>query len=240
VQAWRYVIGRPGLIALLVLFAVVNFGIGAAELLCTQLTLSFASQAALNVVLLAGALGLVAGTALMTAGRPRRRGTGMFGFTLVFAAAMAAAALRPSVPLLALAAFLFLGSTPVIIGTIQTLWQVKVEPPMLGRVAALANMFTDVPYSIGNIVSGLAAGLVLIPLIGADHVRSSLAAAVIGAGPGRGYAAGLLITGLAIIAYALIACRYPPLRHIERNLPDVTPEDITAPAEQPLAQPNVG
>jgi DHA3 family macrolide efflux protein-like MFS transporter len=241
-QAWRYVVNRPGLIALLVVFAVVNFGIGAAELLTTQLTLSFGSQAALNTVLLSAALGLVVGTALMTFwGRPRRRSVGVFGFSLLFGAAMILAAPRPSVPLLSVAAFLFLGSTPVIIGTIQTLWQLKVEPHMLGRVAALADLFTDVPYSIGNILSGFAAGLVFIPLVGTDHVRSPAVAAVIGNGAGRGYAAALMAIGVLIVIYVLLAYRYPRLRHLERNLPDATPADVTAsiaePAMRGIAEP---
>jgi hypothetical protein len=225
------------LIALLGIFAVVNFGIGSAELLTTQLTLSFGSQAALNTILLSGALGLTAGTALMTFwGRPRRRNVGMFGFSMLFGAAMVIGAPRPNVPLLAVAAFLFLGSTPVIIGTIQTLWQLKVEPQMLGRVAALADLFTDVPYSMGNILSGFAAGLVFIPLVGADHIRSHAMAAVIGNGAGRGYAATLLAFGVLIIGYALIAYRYPPLRHLERNLPDVTPVEISASIAEPAGE----
>lgn len=228
-EVWRYVTARRGLVALMLLFGVINFGIGTAELLTTQLTLSFASQGALNTVLLSGAAGVAAGTLLMTVwGRPRRRTTGVFGYSLLFAAAMVAGSLRPSVPLLAVAAFLFLGSTPIIIGTIQTLWQVKVEPRLLGRMAALADLFTDVPYSIGNVLSGFAAGLVFVPLAGRGRVSSGVMAALVGNGAGRGFALALMAIGVLIALCVLAAWRYPRLRRLEEQLPDVTPEDVAA------------
>jgi MFS transporter, DHA3 family, macrolide efflux protein len=237
-EVWRYAVARHGLVALMVLYGVINFGIGSAELLATQLTLSFASPAALNTVLVAGALGLVAGTLLATAwGRPRRRSVGVFGFSLLFGAALVLGSLRPSVALLAVAAFLFLGSTPITIGAIQTLWQMKTEPQLLGRMAALVNLFTDVPYSLGNIWSGVTAGLVFVPLVGSKHVRSAAVAALVGHGAGRGFALNMLVLGVLIAACVAVSYRYPRLRHLERNLPDVTPEDVAARTERAVVEP---
>ena len=235
---WRYAVARPGLLTLLAIFGMVNFGIGAAELLSTQLTLSFTSAAGLNTVLLAGAFGLATATVAMTIwGAPRRRGAGVLGFTLLFAAAMVLGSLRPSVPLLAVAGFLFLGSTPIIIGTIQTLWQTKTEPQLLGRMAALVNLFTDVPYSLANVLTGLAAGLVFVPLAGRDHVRSAAVAALVGAGPGRGFALLMMVIGVLIAVLVIAAYRRPVLRHLERDLPDVTPGDVAARAGHPVVEP---
>lgn len=235
-EAWRYVVSRRGLLVLFGFLGVVNVGIGASELLFTQLTLSFTSEAGLNTVLVVGALGLAVGTLAMIGwGGPRRLAPGMLGFSLLLAAAMVLGALRPSVPLLAVAAFLFLGSTPVIIGTLQTLWHLKVEPQLLGRTAALKNLFIDVPYLLANILMGFAAGLVFVPLVGEDDVRSPALATLVGNGPGRGFALLMMTVGVVIALCLLLLYRYPRLRHLEHELPDVTPSDMAAASPPPAA-----
>lgn len=239
--AWRYVTDRPGLAALLGCMAVVNFGIGGSELLLSQMTLSFTSYEQLGAVLSAGALGVAVGTVVMVLwGGPRRLTAGIVGFSMLLAGAMVLGSLRPVVPLLAVAAFLFLGSTPILIGTIQTLLQLKVVPGMLGRTSALKNVFTDFPYMTANIFAGLLAGLVFVPLVGEDDVASPAAAAVVGTGPGRGFAMSMLVVGLLIAAAILLLYRYSRLRTMEQDLPDVTPEDIAEADGQPTVAPVAG
>jgi MFS transporter, DHA3 family, macrolide efflux protein len=225
-DAWRYVRARHGLPALLAFFGATAFGLGFVEVLLPLLVLAFASESALVTVLGVGLFGMaVAGVAMTVWGGPRRRVGGLLGFSLLFAAAMVIGALRPSIALIAVAAFLFLGSTSIIVGTVQTILHTKVEPGLLGRVMGLKNVFYSATLMLGNILAGVIAGVV-VPLVGEEDVRSGAVAAVVGDGPGRGFAVLLIVMGAVVALSVTLAHRYQRLRHLEEALPDVTPEDL--------------
>ncbi|MFC0527599.1 MFS transporter [Phytohabitans kaempferiae] len=231
-DAWRYITARPGLVAVMACLIAISAATGSAELLTTQLTLSFTTEEALSVVLLSGAFGLAVGTvAMLVWGGPKRLSSGLFSFSMLFAGAMLVSGLRPNVLLLSVAAFLFMGSTPILIGTVKTLWQLKVRPELLGRTAALSNLLVDVPYMLANILMGFAAGLAFVPLVGEDEVRVPVLEALLGAGPGRGYALQMMVVGLVVATCVILAYRSPRMRNVEEELPDVTPEDVEAGVE---------
>jgi hypothetical protein len=225
-QAWQYVRARHGLPALLVFFGVTSFGIGVVEVLLPRLVLAFASVGELDVVLIVGLAGMViTGLAMTVWGGPRRRVSGLLGYSLLFAVAMVLGSLRPSIALIAIAAFVFLGSTSIIIGNVQTILHTKVEPHLQGRVMGLKNAFYGILLMLGNILAGLGGGI-LQPLIGTDHAATRAVARMLGGGPGREFALLMLVVGAAVALCVLLAYRHSPLRHLEDRLPDVTPEDL--------------
>jgi len=225
-RVWRHIAARRGLLALLGCLAAVNVGIGGAELLFSQLTLSFATQESLQAILLAGAAGLTAMTVAMVFwGGPKRLAAGFLWFSVLLGAAMVVGALRPSVPLLAVAAFVFLGGTPVVLGTAQTIWHLKVEPEFLGRASALKNLFVDFPYALTQLLLGVATSLVFVPLVGDREVGSTFVAALVGDGPGRGFAFAMMAIGVMIAACVALAYRFSGLSSVERSLPDVAYAD---------------
>jgi MFS family permease len=70
---WTYITARPGLLGLLIFFAVNNFLMGIVMVLATPLVLSFASAAVLGTVLSIGGSGMVVGSLVMsTWGGPQR------------------------------------------------------------------------------------------------------------------------------------------------------------------------
>lgn len=220
-EGWRYVLARPGLAALLAFLAAVNLSAGFIDLLITPLVLSFASAGELGVALSIGGIGMVlSGIAVTVTGGPRRRVRGILIGSLVMAVATMAGAARPSVPLVAAAAFAFMAALGVVLSTNQALWQSKVEPRLLGRVAALVNMVSQFPQLIAYTVAGVLVDRVFDPAVGADDVRSPGLAAVIGAGPGRGAALLMMIVGALILISVLIAAAAPRLRGLEQQLPD--------------------
>lgn len=225
-RVWRHIAARRGLLALLGCLAAVNVGIGGAELLFSQLTLSFATQESLQVILLAGAAGLTAMTVVVVIwGGPRRLAAGFLWSSVLLGAAMVVGALRPSVPLLAVAAFVFLGGTPVVLGTAQTIWYRKVEPEFLGRASALKNLFVDLPYALTQLLLGVATSLVFVPLVGDREVGSAFLTALVGDGPGRGFALAMMAIGAMIAACVALAHRFSGLGSVERSLPDVVHAD---------------
>jgi hypothetical protein len=227
--AWRYIAARRGLLALLIFVAALEFCAGVVDLVITPLILSFASSGALGVVLSIGGIGMIATSLAVTAwGGPRRRVRGVLGFSMMLAVAVVLGSLRPNVPLVAAAAFLFLGSLAIVISSNMSLWQTKVEPHLLGRAMALQNMVASVPRLVAYALAGLAADRVFLPLVGRDHVRSPAVAVLVGDGPGRGYALLMMVMGLLLALCVVLAYLYPPLRQLEDELPDVTPADVTA------------
>ncbi|MEV4706172.1 MFS transporter [Actinoplanes sp. NPDC049316] len=225
-QGWDHLRARAGLPALVAFSGVVAFAIGFCEVLLPQTVIAIGRDDALLTVLVAGFAGMtVYGAAMTVWGGPRRRVAGIFGYTLVLAAAMVAGSLRPSVALLAVAAFVFLGSTSIIVGNLQTVFHTKVEPRLQGRVMALKNVFYAATLMLGNISAGLSGDL-LMPVIGEYEVRSPTVATVFGGGAGRAFAILITAAGALIAVVVWRASRHRALTGVELRLPDVTREDV--------------
>jgi MFS transporter, DHA3 family, macrolide efflux protein len=221
-EGWHYVAARPGLRQLLLFLAAINFSAGCIELLIVPLVLSFTSSKGLGIVMSVGGIGMiVAGIAVNVTGGPRRRVRGLFGYALLFAVAIIVGATRPNVPLIACAAFVAMGALIVVNTTHQAIWQTKVELHLMGRVMALLTMIVLIPQVLANILAGLAADHIFEPLVGRNEVRSRSLSVLIGNGPGRGIALLLMLVGLLILITVAIGSRFPRLRHIEDELPNV-------------------
>ena len=231
-QSLRYVLARRGLVYLLAFFTALNLSVGFVDVLITPLVLAFASTGALGIVLSVGGVGMVGGSLAMTVwGGPRRRISGVLGFSLLLGLALVVGALRPSVPLIAAAAFVFLGSSALINGSYRSIWQTKVEPRLQGRVLALQNMVTLSSLPVAYALAGPLADGVFVPLAGRHQVRSGVVAMLIGDGTDRGFALLLLLLGLLIMI--TVACGYlnPRLRRLDDEVPDAIPDGLPAPSE---------
>ena len=226
--AWRYVTDRPGLAPLLVVVALAHVGLSSSEALWNLMALPFASRDEIILCAVSAAAGITVGTVLtVVLGSVRRLADTILVSSMLLAGAMVLGSLRPSVALLAISAFLLLASTPILVGSIQTLMQLKVVPGMLGRTAAMRNLFVVVGFMGTRIVTLL----VIVRLIGKD-VHAPWLAPVVGAGPGRGYAAATLVIGIVLAVCFLFVYLRSALRDVEQNFPDVTPHDA---AGQPVS-----
>jgi MFS family permease len=220
-DGWRYIVTRPGLLALLLFLGAINFNAAFLDLLIMPLVLSFASASALGMVLSVGAIGMVlTGVALSVWGGPRRKVRGVLWFAALLAPATVLGAVRPNTVLIAIAAFVFMGAFGVVIATNQAIWQTKVEHHLMGRVVAIVNMVAQVPQLIAYGVAGVTVDRVLVPLVGRDEVRSGTLAVVIGDGPGRAIALMVLIVGAMVVVSVALAAGNPRLRRLEDELPD--------------------
>ena len=228
-ESWRYVLARRGLVGLLALYAAMCFFVGFADVLVTPLVLAFASTGALGAVLSAGGVGMVGGSLVMSAWKgPRRNVTSVLGASLLLGLALVAGALRPNLPLIAAAAFVFLGSSVIINVGYRNIWQIKVEARMLSRVLALQNMLTTAWCPIAYVLAGPLADGVFVPLAGRDRVRSGVVAALVGHGADRGVALLLLLVGVLIVVSVALGYLNPRLRHVDEELPDAIPQAVPA------------
>ena len=83
-SGWIYLTTRPGLLGMLVLFAILNFLLGLIMALVTPMVLSFTDADVLGIMISIGAMGMVVGGLAMSVwGGPKRRINGVLSFLLL-------------------------------------------------------------------------------------------------------------------------------------------------------------
>lgn len=219
----RYLWAHPGLLALSLYFAAINFTIAMIQVLVTPLVLSFADVQTLGTVLSFGGTGMLIGGVLMSVwGGPRRRIRGILLFGLLQGTFLVVGGLRPSVPLVMGAIFGVLFCTPIIIGCSQVIWQTRVASVIQGRVFAARHMIASATQPIGILLAGPLADDLFEPLLLSGGALTPSLGAWIGVGPGRGTALLVITLGLLTLLCTLAASVYPRLRRLERELPERT------------------
>lgn len=221
VFGWRFIRERPGLFGLLLYFAALNLAFSMGTVLVTPLVLSFATPAVLGGVLFTLNLGFLAGGLVMSlGGGPGRRLHGVLAGGALLGAALLAAGLRPSPPLIAGALACGLFAVPIVNGCSQAIWQAKVPPDVQGRVFAVRRVIAQVTIPLAQLLAGPLADHVFNPLLAPGGALAGSVGAWLGVGPGRGI--GLLYLVLAGLPLAATAWVYahPRIRHVEDELPD--------------------
>jgi MFS family permease len=218
---WRYVRERPGLFALLLLAAFSNLALGLVQVLAAPMVLAFATASALGTALSIAGAGMLVGSLVMSVWRgPRRRIDGTLLFMVVVGLFIAAAGLRPSLPLFATAAFLFYFTFAVSGACGQALWQVKVAPEVQGRVFAIRRMVGWSTFPLAYLCAGPLADRLFEPALAPGRPLAHLLGGLFGIGRGRGIGVLLSLTGLFLALVSAAAYLFPRLQRIEEELPD--------------------
>jgi len=103
---WRYIRMRPGLLALLFLYACINTNTAIAQMLIQPLVLRLATPAKLATVLSFGAAGILIGSVAMSIwGGPKARIKGVVRFNLLQAASLILAGFYINIPMITVALF---------------------------------------------------------------------------------------------------------------------------------------
>ncbi|HEV8580108.1 MAG TPA: MFS transporter [Thermoanaerobaculia bacterium] len=234
-----YIKERPGLVSLLLFFAVLNLLFASSMVLTTPLVLSFAGPPQLGIVLAVASAGMLAGSIVMSVwGGPRRKMLGILGFAPLLGASFLIIAARPSVQLVALGTFALFFVVPIINGCDQAIWQTKVERGVLGRVFAMAQLISQFTAPVAYLAAGPLSDR-LEPMMRPGGALAGGLGSWIGVGPGRGIALLYLVMGILLIGAALAGFAYPRLRSLEDELPDAMPDAEPQPgtAEGVLPQP---
>lgn len=236
-EGWQYVRRREGLLALLFLFASVNFAMGIVQISLTPLVLSFASAAVLGTIMSAAGGGFAVGSALMAAwGGPRNKVAWILALFAVQGATLFLGGLQPSAMLIAGAAFFFTFFTPIIYACTQAIWQSKVAPSIQGRVFAIRRMVAWSFMPLAYLVAGPLVDQVFGPLLEQGGLLAGSVGQVIGVGPGRGVGLMFIVLGLVALGLVVVGALFRPLRQLETDLPDAIEEDEGAASERHGAQ----
>lgn len=232
---WRFVRERPGLLSLLVLFAATNLCMIMLQVLVPPLVLGFTTADVLGFVLTVAGVGMLAGSVVMSLwGGPPRKVYGIYIPLAVQGAILLLGGLRPDAVLIASVAFIFLFMMPIILGCSQAIWQVKVLPDLQGRVFAVRRMVTASTLPLASLLAGPLADRVFEPMMAPGGLLAGSLGRILGVGKGRGIGLLFMVLGVLTLLIVALAWRFPRLRNVETELPDVV-KDEPLPAAAPAA-----
>ena len=222
---FRYILSRPPLLALQLVFMTGNFLVGVPHAVLAAMILANtgSDEKVLAVVNSVGAVGGVLGGLAMSAwGGPKRRVHGVLGGWFVSSLlGIVLMGLGRSVPVWATAAFFGVFFVPIINGSNQAIWQAKVPPDLQGRVFSIRRLIAWFVSPAAMLVAGPLADRLMEP---AMQDPSSLIAItfgwLVGTGQGRGMALMFIMGGLAAACVVLGGYAFRILRRAEDLLPD--------------------
>jgi len=217
-----YLTARPGLLGMLILFAVLNFMMGFVNTLVTPLILTFTTKDVLGRMMTIGGSGMLFGGLLMSVwGGPKRRIRGVLGFLLLTGLFISIGGLRPSVVLITFAAWGFFFCVPFVSASSESIWQSKVALDVQGRAAATRSAIAQMSAPVAMLLAGPLADYVFEPLLAAEGPLAGSVGRIIGVGQGRGIGLMFIVMGILTMLATMGGYLYPRLRLVEDELPDV-------------------
>jgi MFS transporter, DHA3 family, macrolide efflux protein len=217
---WKYITAHSGLLALLVFLALANFLMEMSVVLFTPMVLSFATTAALGLVMSLGGIGYLVGSVVISIwGCPKRRIQTVMVSMLLMGVFMTLIGLRASLPLVMVSACLCMVFLPISVSANQAIWQNRVAPDVQGRVFAIRQAFIQATPLLAFLLTGPLTDGIFEPLLKVGGPLAGSVGQIIGVGPGRGAGLLFICAGLFLVLVSVIGYLYPPLRRMEGELP---------------------
>lgn len=223
VYGFRYILERPSLLALLLVFFFVNLLAPFAFTLLSPMLLARTGNdaTALGIVQSAiGVGGLVGGMVLSIWGGPKRRIHGILTGLILVTLGVLLIGLGRSPLIWALAAFFTIFFVPIINGSSQAIWQTKVAPDVQGRVFAARGMIAQIGAPVAMLLAGPLADRVFEPAMMSGGSGAPLFGWLVGTGPGAGMSLMFVIAGALGMFVGLGGYAIPIVRNVEDILSD--------------------
>lgn len=220
----RYILQRPSLLALQLLFLVFNLVISMAFVIQPAMILARTGndEATLGTIQAAfGVGGVVGGLIMTTWGGPKPRIHGLL-LGLIGSALLGQVVLGMGrgLPVWMIGAFFLSFFLPFVNGSNQAIWQVKVAPAVQGRVFAARRLIALIASPIGIALGGLLADHLFEPMMHAPAGLAALFVPLVGSGPGAGMALMMVVAGLLSALVGVAGYLIPTVRNAEALLPD--------------------
>jgi MFS family permease len=220
---FRYIWERPSLVGLQLLFAVTNLVDYAAFILFAPMILarSGGDELVLGSTQSLIALGGVAGGVLLSVwGGPKRRIHGVLVGWSLSGAGILMMGLGSAIPLWLVAGFVYGYFEPIVNGSDQAIWQVKVAPDVQGRVFSTQLLISQATMPIAMLLAGPLADRVFEPAMAPGGGLAEAFGWLVGSGPGAGMALMVTICGVATVLLPLLGYAIPTVRDVEDLVPD--------------------
>lgn len=221
---FEYILARPSLLGLQLVFMLGNFLITIPTVIQPALILARTGNNAqvLALVSTLGAVGGISGGVLMSIwGGPRPRVNGvLIGWLLSGLFGVALMGFGRSALVWGSASFFGAFLIPIVNGSNQAIWQAKVAPDLQGRVFSIRKLIAWFVLPLCALIAGPLADRVFEPAMLPGGGMASLLGKIFGTGPGAGIAilfvaGGVLASGVGLAGYAVRV-----IRNAESILPD--------------------
>jgi MFS family permease len=224
IYGFRYILQRPSLLGLQIVFLLGNFSgsIAIAVLAPMILSRTANNELAYGSVNSAGALGAVIGGLAMSAwGGPKRRVHGVLaGWALLGLLEGVLMGVGRSLPVWIAASFLGALFIPLVNGSNQAIWQSKVAPDVQGRVFSIRRVIAWLVNPLAMLIAGPLADRVLEPGMRMGGSLTGVFGWLVGEGPGAGIALLFVCYGVLATLVGLGGYLVPTIRNAETLLPD--------------------
>jgi MFS family permease len=221
---FRYILARPSLLGLQIVFLVGNFFASIAFAVLAPMILGRTgnNEMIFASVQSAGAIGGVVGGVVMSAwGGPKRLVHGVIlGWVLGGVLGQMVLGLGQTLPVWAVGMFFLAFFSPFINGCNQAIWQSKVPPAVQGRVFTVRMFIAWLVMPLAQLLAGPLADRVFEPAMAEGGSLASTFGWLVGTGTGAGIALMFVITGLLRTVSTLSAYLFPAVRDAEDILPD--------------------
>jgi MFS family permease len=228
-QGWEVISAFPGLVSLVIFFAVSNFLQGLVLSIFMPMLLSFTSAEVAGRVISLSLVGLVVGgVAMMVWGGPRRRMRGVLFGSFMVSIALIGGGLRADPGLITAAGFLYWLMDPIIFGSANAIWQSRIPSDIQGRVFSINRVITWSTLPPAFLLAGVLADGVFEPLMSlSGPLADTLVGEIFGVGPGRGIGLMFSLAGVLSALLTLTGTLYPRLRLLEEEIPlPPAPKDV--------------
>jgi DHA3 family macrolide efflux protein-like MFS transporter len=224
VYGFRYILARPGLLGLQIVFLLGNFFIDIAFAIRAPMILANTGNNELifGTVSSIGAIGgLLGGLAMSAWGGTKKRVHGVLGgWALASLLGAVLMGFGRSLPLWAIASFAGAFFTPVINASNQSIWQAKVAPDLQGRVFSIRRLIAWFVNPLSMLIAGPLADYVFEPGMQAGGFLTGIFGWLVGIGPGRGMSLIFILVGFAAACVGISGYALPFIRDVETHLPD--------------------
>ncbi len=228
IYGFRYILQRPSLLGLQLVFAASNFfsTLGYTLMAPMILARTMNNEIMLASAQSAGAVGGVVGGVIMSAwGGPKRRIHGVLaGWFVGSLLGQAVFGLGSTLPVWIASSFVWALMSPIINASNQAIWQAKVEPDVQGRVFATRRLIAWAVTPLAQLLAGPLADRAFEPAMQQPSALSDLFGGLVGTGSGAGMGLIVALSGLAAAAIGLGGYTFRQIRDAELILPDFDEE----------------
>lgn len=225
IYGFRYLLDRPSLLYLQMMFFMGNLFSAVAFTLQTPMILASTGSNAtqLATVQSAGAIGGLVGGLILTAwGGFKKKIKGVIiGWAISGLLGFGIMGLGRALPYWVVAQFIMLMVLPFLNGSNQAIWQSKVAPEVQGRVFSVRRFIAQVTAPISMLVAGPLADQLFEPALAAPQTGlTRWLSSIFGTTPGSGMALIIFLSGILVSGVGLAGYRIRAIREVETLIPD--------------------
>jgi hypothetical protein len=229
---FRYILARPSLLGLQLVFLTGNLFMGLAMVVLPPMILARTgdNEKLFALVQSAGAIGgVVGGVAVSAWGGFKRRVHGvLLGWAVSGLLGTTLLGLGRTVPVWVAASFLGALFGPLIDGSNQAIWQSKVAPEVQGRVFSVRMLIAWCAGPITAFIAGPLSDYALEPAMRSNGIWAERLGWLVGTGPGAGMSLLFVFSGLIVVLIGMGGYLFPAIRNAETILPDHDFKERTA------------